>query len=82
MLNKVQIIGRLGRDPELKYTSGGMPTTISISLAVANAIPVLLTPAHIADSTSREAIFAIVMAQKLSAPRKRQPKTQKYLPAL
>ena len=25
MLNKVQIIGRLGRDPELKYTSGGMP---------------------------------------------------------
>jgi single-strand DNA-binding protein len=25
MLNKVQIIGRLGRDPELKYTSTGMP---------------------------------------------------------
>ena len=25
MLNKVQIIGRLGRDPELKYTSSGAP---------------------------------------------------------
>ena len=25
MLNKVMIIGRLGRDPELKYSSSGMP---------------------------------------------------------
>lgn len=25
MLNKVMIIGRLGRDPELKYASSGMP---------------------------------------------------------
>lgn len=25
MLNKVQIIGRLGRDPELKYSSAGAP---------------------------------------------------------
>lgn len=25
MLNKVQIIGRLGKDPELKYTQTGMP---------------------------------------------------------
>ena len=27
MLNKVMIIGRLGRDPELKYTPSGMPIT-------------------------------------------------------
>ena len=27
MLNKVMIIGRLGQDPELKYTAGGMPLT-------------------------------------------------------
>jgi single-strand DNA-binding protein len=27
MLNKVMLIGRLGRDPELKYTSAGMPMT-------------------------------------------------------
>lgn len=25
MLNRVMIIGRLGRDPELKYSSSGMP---------------------------------------------------------
>lgn len=25
MLNKVMLIGRLGKDPELKYTQGGMP---------------------------------------------------------
>lgn len=25
MLNKVMLIGRLGRDPELRYTQGGMP---------------------------------------------------------
>ena len=25
MLNKVMIIGRLGRDPELKYAASGMP---------------------------------------------------------
>ena len=25
MLNKVQIIGRLGRDPEMRYTQSGMP---------------------------------------------------------
>ena len=27
MLNKVMVIGRLGRDPELKYASSGMPIT-------------------------------------------------------
>lgn len=27
MLNKVMIIGRLGRDPELKYAASGMPIT-------------------------------------------------------
>ncbi|MDL2316084.1 single-stranded DNA-binding protein [Desulfovibrio sp. OttesenSCG-928-A18] len=27
MLNKVMLIGRLGRDPELKYASTGMPIT-------------------------------------------------------
>lgn len=27
MLNKVMIIGRLGQDPELKYTASGMPMT-------------------------------------------------------
>lgn len=27
MLNKVMIIGRLGRDPELRYTSSGTPVT-------------------------------------------------------
>ena len=27
MLNKVMIIGRLGRDPELRYTQGGAPVT-------------------------------------------------------
>lgn len=27
MLNKVMLIGRLGRDPELKYASSGMPIT-------------------------------------------------------
>lgn len=27
MLNKVMIIGRLGRDPELRYTQGGSPVT-------------------------------------------------------
>lgn len=27
MLNKVMIIGRLGRDPELRYVSGGQPVT-------------------------------------------------------
>ena len=27
MLNKVMIIGRLGRDPELKYSASGMPIT-------------------------------------------------------
>lgn len=27
MLNKVMIIGRLGREPELKYTQSGMPVT-------------------------------------------------------
>lgn len=32
MLNKAMIIGRLGRDPELKYTQSGMPVT---SLTVA-----------------------------------------------
>ncbi len=32
MLNKVQIIGRLGRDPELKYTQAGAPVT-SLNIA-------------------------------------------------
>ncbi|MDE5832152.1 MAG: single-stranded DNA-binding protein [Desulfovibrio sp.] len=27
MLNKVMLIGRLGQDPELKYTTSGMPVT-------------------------------------------------------
>jgi len=32
MLNKVQVIGRLGRDPELKYTQSGAPvTTLNIA---------------------------------------------------
>ena len=32
MLNKVQVIGRLGRDPELKYTQTGAPvTTLNIA---------------------------------------------------
>lgn len=32
MLNKAMIIGRLGRDPELKYTQNGTPvTTLSIA---------------------------------------------------
>ena len=31
-LNKVMIIGNLGRDPELRYTPGGKPVT-SFSLA-------------------------------------------------
>ena len=32
MLNKVMIIGRLGRDPELKYAASGMPiTTLNIA---------------------------------------------------
>ena len=26
-LNKVMIIGRLGRDPEMRYTPGGSPVT-------------------------------------------------------
>lgn len=32
-LNKVMIIGRLGRDPEMRYTPGGKPVT-SFSVAV------------------------------------------------
>lgn len=32
MLNKAMIIGRLGRDPELKYTQSGMPVT-SLTIA-------------------------------------------------
>ncbi len=32
MLNKVMIIGRLGRDPELRYTTNGTPVT-SLSVA-------------------------------------------------
>lgn len=32
MLNKVMIIGRLGRDPELKYTQAGVPVT-SLNIA-------------------------------------------------
>ncbi len=32
MLNKVMIIGRLGRDPELRYTSNGTPVT-SLNIA-------------------------------------------------
>ena len=28
MLNKVMIIGRLGRDPELRYTQSGSPVEI------------------------------------------------------
>ena len=32
MLNKAMIIGRLGREPELKYTQSGMPvTTLNIA---------------------------------------------------
>ena len=32
MLNKVMIIGRLGRDPEVRYTKSGSPvTTLSIA---------------------------------------------------
>ena len=26
-LNKVMIIGRLGKDPEMRYTTGGSPVT-------------------------------------------------------
>jgi single-strand DNA-binding protein len=32
MLNKVMLIGRLGRDPEIKYTSAGTPIT-NLSMA-------------------------------------------------
>jgi single-strand DNA-binding protein len=32
-LNKIQIIGNLGRDPEMRYTPGGQPTT-TFSVAV------------------------------------------------
>lgn len=32
MLNKVMIIGRLGRDPELKYTQAGVPVS-SLNIA-------------------------------------------------
>ena len=32
-MNKLQLIGNLGKDPELKYTQGGTPVT-SFSVAV------------------------------------------------
>src|ERR1700752_1687451 len=35
-LNKVQIIGHLGRDPEMRYTPSGRPVT-SFSVAVSRA---------------------------------------------
>ena len=30
MLNKVMIIGRLGRDPELRYSQSGSPATATV----------------------------------------------------
>jgi single-stranded DNA-binding protein len=35
-LNKVMIIGRLGKDPEMRYTPGGSPvTTFSVAAGYA-----------------------------------------------
>ena len=40
MLNKVMIIGRLGRDPELRYSQSGSPVcTLNIATATVWTVP-------------------------------------------
>jgi hypothetical protein len=40
-LNKVMIIGRLGRDPEMRYTPSGRVTTFSVEPTAAGIPPMV-----------------------------------------